>query len=134
MGSNSFHWTLIISCSTFVVLFLILFMPFGVNEPKKEFNLILIVQLSLFGWIIFFTLDGTIFPGQHANEHPKSQTNEFPSLFIIVKGKVTAKLDGAEQVIPSGNAIFIPPGMKHEFINQTEEPVEFVLLMFGEGA
>lgn len=32
------------------------------------------------------------------------------------------------------DAIFVPPGMKHEFFNQTEEPVEFVLLMFGEGA
>lgn len=56
LAANRFHWTLIISCSVFVVLFLILFMPFGINEPKKEFNLILIAQLSVFGWAIFFTL------------------------------------------------------------------------------
>lgn len=77
---------------------------------------------------------GVIHPGQHANENPKSQTNEFPSLFIIVKGTATARLDGVEHEIPSGNAIFIPNGMKHEFMNEGNEPVEFVLLMFGEGA
>ena len=77
---------------------------------------------------------GTIFPGQHANEHPKSKSNSFPSLIIFVKGTVTARLDGEDHEIQSGNAIFIPPGMQHEFINDYEEPVEFVLLMFGEGA
>lgn len=77
---------------------------------------------------------GTIFPGQHANENPSSQTNPFPSLIIITKGIVTARLDGKIQEISHGNAIFIPPGMKHEFMNNQEEPVEFILLMFGDGA
>ena len=56
LATRRFHWTLIVSCSVFFVLFLLLFMPFGINEPKKEFNQLLVVQLSLFGWVIFFTL------------------------------------------------------------------------------
>jgi hypothetical protein len=56
LATRKFHWTLIIAISVFLVLFLLLFLPFGINEPKKEFNLIFIAQMSLFGWIIFFTL------------------------------------------------------------------------------
>lgn len=105
--------------------------PFGPQYARNTHG----AQASVFYYQPGFRSGyGTIFPGQHANEHPKSQTNEFPSLFIIVKGTVSAKLDGEEHTIKSGNAIFIPPGMKHEFINHTDEPVEFVLLMFGEGA
>ena len=33
-----------------------------------------------------------------------------------------------------GNAIFIPEGMTREFRNDRDEPAEFILLMFGEGA
>ena len=77
---------------------------------------------------------GTIFPGQHANEHPSSKSNPFPSLFIITKGKVLARLDGKDQEISENNAIFVPPGMDHEMLNPYDEPVHFILLMFGDGA
>lgn len=77
---------------------------------------------------------GYIHPGQHANEHPLSRTNPFPSLIILIKGEVTAKLGGVDYTVKAGNAIFIPPGMTHEFLNETEEAVEFILLMFGDGA
>ena len=105
--------------------------PFGQQYTRNTHG----AQASIFyyqpgirsGW-------GILHPGQHANEHPSSQTNEFPSLIILTKGTVTAKLNGVDHTVKSGNAIFIPPGMKHEFINPFDEPAEFILLMFGEGA
>lgn len=56
LTSQRFHWIYIFSISIFFFIFLIVFLPFGVNEPKKEFNLLTIAQFSMFGWIIFFTL------------------------------------------------------------------------------
>ena len=105
--------------------------PFGAQHTRATHG----AQASIFyyqpgmrsGW-------GILYPGQHANEHPSSKSNPFPSLMIITKGLVTAHLDGKVQEIEAGNAIFIPPGMQHEFFNKQETPVEFILLMFGDGA
>ncbi len=77
---------------------------------------------------------GYLHPGQHANEHPKSKSNPFSSMIILIKGKVTARLNDADYEIEAGNAFFIPPGMTHEVLNPNDEPAEFILLMFGEGA
>jgi len=77
---------------------------------------------------------GYIHPGQHANENPKSKTNPFPSMMIVTKGKILARLDGNDYPIEEGNAFFIPAGMSHEVLNPYDEPGEIILLMFGEGA
>lgn len=77
---------------------------------------------------------GYIHPGQHANEHPKSKTNPFSSMIIVIKGKLVARLDGTDHTIEQGNAIFIPAGMSHEILNPFDEAGEIILLMFGEGA
>jgi mannose-6-phosphate isomerase-like protein (cupin superfamily) len=77
---------------------------------------------------------GFLHPGQHANEHPLSKSNPFSSMIILTKGKVIARLNEVDYEIGAGNAFFIPPGMTHEVLNPFDEPAEFVLLMFGEGA
>lgn len=77
---------------------------------------------------------GYLHPGQHANEHPKSKTNPFSSMIIVIKGKVIAKLNGTDYEIEAGNAFFIPAEMSHEVLNPFDEAGEFILLMFGEGA
>lgn len=77
---------------------------------------------------------GYLHPGQHANEHPKSKSNPFSSMIILIKGSVIAKLNGIDHTVESGNAFFIPPEMTHEILNPFDEPAEFILLMFGDGA
>jgi len=77
---------------------------------------------------------GYLHPGQHANEHPQSRTNPFSSMIILIKGKVTARLNDVDYEINAGNAFFIAPGMTHEVLNPYDEPAEFILLMFGDGA
>jgi mannose-6-phosphate isomerase-like protein (cupin superfamily) len=79
------------------------------------------------GWIHMKT-------GEHANEDPKSQTNEFPTLFIVTRGKCMARIDGETREIVEGEALIIPKGISHEFWNPNETPMEGVLLMFGDGA
>lgn len=76
-----------------------------------------------------------IAPGQHINEDPIDQVNDFASIFIMIKaGSAKARLGGAETPLRDNTAIFVPPGMTHEFWNDGEEDAQIILLMFGENA
>ena len=77
---------------------------------------------------------GQIRKGDHVNADPRMQTNPFPSMLIVLTGKFDGRLDGKHVVLEKGQMVFIPPGMTHEFWNESDEPAEIVLLMFGEGA
>ena len=72
--------------------------------------------------------------GQHANENEKSKSNPFPTLLIAIKGEGTMIINGVKSKLTAGEAIVIPPGTTHEFLNENEAPLECILLMFGEGA
>jgi mannose-6-phosphate isomerase-like protein (cupin superfamily) len=73
-------------------------------------------------------------PGQHINAEEALQANPFPSLFIMTRGSIQARLDGAEMTLQEGHAVLVPAGMKHEFWAETNQYGELVLIMFGEGA
>ena len=73
--------------------------------------------------------------GQHANKDEKSKTNPFPSMLVIIKGEGIAIINGKTLTIKAGQSIVIPPGVTHEFLNpENDQPLEGILLMFGEGA
>jgi mannose-6-phosphate isomerase-like protein (cupin superfamily) len=71
---------------------------------------------------------------QHINEDPKDQTNPFPTMLIITRGKAFAKIGGVEKIIQKGELLFIPAGISHEFWNTNEEPCEGIIIMFGKEA
>jgi mannose-6-phosphate isomerase-like protein (cupin superfamily) len=73
-------------------------------------------------------------PGQHINQDEGDQVNPFPSLFIMTRGRVQAKLDGVEMTLEEGNAVLVPAGMTHQFWAAEDQYGEFVLVMFGQGA
>lgn len=72
--------------------------------------------------------------GHHVNADPKSRTNPFPSLLVFTRGEGTALIGGEEVTVSAGQALFIPPEISHQFLNENDAPLEGVLLMFGEGA
>ena len=72
--------------------------------------------------------------GQHINESPEDQKNPFPTLAIFISGQAQAKIGGEERTLQSGECVFIPAGISHEFWNNKEEAAEFIIIMFGEGA
>jgi quercetin dioxygenase-like cupin family protein len=73
--------------------------------------------------------------GQHANKDERSQTNPFPTLLIAIKGEGIARINGVDTTFSEGNAMLIPKGVRHEFLNpDNEAPFECILIMFGEGA
>jgi len=75
-------------------------------------------------------------PGQHVNEDAGEQSNPFPSLLVVIDGRVNGRINGVELELTSGNAYFIPAGHAHEFWLPpgAPAPAEALLLMFGEGA
>ncbi len=77
---------------------------------------------------------GQIVKGQRVNADPKDQVNPFPSLFIGLHGKAMMKLAGVERAVEAGQAVFVPPGTAHEAWNPFDEPAQFIILMFGDGA
>jgi mannose-6-phosphate isomerase-like protein (cupin superfamily) len=76
----------------------------------------------------------SITKGQHVNADENSRTNPFHTLFIMTRGKAMARIGGVEKEVSQGDAMYIGPGVSHEFWNDTDEPAEGVLVMFGEGA
>jgi len=72
--------------------------------------------------------------GQHVNAEEKSQTNPFPTLVIMTRGQVTAKIGGIERMLSEGETVYIGPGVTHEFWNDADQRGEGILVMFGEGA
>ena len=75
-------------------------------------------------------------PGDHVNDAAVSQVNDFPTLFILTKGRVSGRIGDQECEVVEGEALFIGPGVRHEFWvdGEAEEGGEGVLVMFGEGA
>jgi mannose-6-phosphate isomerase-like protein (cupin superfamily) len=73
-------------------------------------------------------------PGLHINRDEEEQVNPFPSLFIMTRGRIQARLGGTEMTLEEGHAVFVPAGMTHEFWAEEGQYGEFVLVMFGQGA
>lgn len=72
--------------------------------------------------------------GMHVNHDPADQTNPFPSLFIVTRGSLRARLGGEELRLQEGVAVHVPAGMTHEFWAGPGEYGELVLIMWGAGA
>lgn len=106
--------------------------PFGMDHTRPNHG----AQASIFYYQPGFrSAYVAIKKGQHANENEKSKKNPFPTLLIGMKGAVDMIIGGTRSVLTSGNAVLIPAGVSHEFLNpDREEPFEGILLMFGEGA
>lgn len=73
-------------------------------------------------------------PGDHVNENPDSRTNPFPTLVIMARGAATARIDGVDTPFREGEAMLIPAGVSHEFLNDGDSPAFGYIVMFGEGA
>lgn len=68
------------------------------------------------------------------NEDVKDQINPFDTVVIGIKGHGIAKLNDVEYGFKAGETYFIPKGMKHSFWSEYEEGLEFIIIMYGEGA
>ena len=59
----------------------------------------------------------TIGPGDKISEHYHPYSEEF---VYVVSGAIVALLDGVEQEVGEGHALFIPPNVRHRLMNRGE--------------
>jgi mannose-6-phosphate isomerase-like protein (cupin superfamily) len=67
-----------------------------------------------------------------ANGERNLDEGQVPNLFIITKGKGKAILGESEVVLEPGMSILVPPYVKHVIYNTSDEPLEGVLVLFGD--
>jgi len=72
-------------------------------------------------------------PGMHINANPDDQTNEYPQLMIVTRGRFKGRFDGQEKILAEGESVLIPSGMLHEFWAEDDEYGEVIWIAFGEG-
>ena len=75
-----------------------------------------------------------ILPGERVRDDAREQAAPFPMIGIVIKGSVEGEVDGKRVSSSEGNALFLPANTEHKWWNETDEPVELILVMFGEGA
>lgn len=75
-----------------------------------------------------------VLPDEQVRDDPREQAMPFPMLIVATKGTTEGEVDGKRVTLAKGNTIFIPPFVNHKWWNETSEPTEAILIMFGKGA
>ena len=74
----------------------------------------------------------SIGPEQAANTERGLDKGQVPNLFIITEGKGRAELGDKVVELRSGMSVFIPPYVKHVIYNPYKEPLEGIIILFGD--
>lgn len=70
--------------------------------------------------------------GEGANTDEALQEGQVPNLMIFTKGRGKALLGEQEFEIEPGMSVFIPPYVKHVIYNPYDEPLEGILVLYGD--
>ena len=74
-----------------------------------------------------------ILPGERVREDAREQAMPFPMMGVLIKGTAKGVVDGEPITVSEGNTVFIPANVHHKWWNESNEPCELILIMFGEG-
>ena len=69
----------------------------------------------------------TIAPGEGISEHYHPYSEEF---IYCVQGQIDAQLDGESNQVRAGQAVLIPPNLKHRLVNDGDEEA-FIVFHLG---
>jgi mannose-6-phosphate isomerase-like protein (cupin superfamily) len=67
-----------------------------------------------------------------ANEDPAMQESQIPNLMIFTKGKGKGLFGDEEVNLEAGMSVFIGPYTKHVIFNPYDEPLEGILVLYGD--
>ena len=76
----------------------------------------------------------SIGPEQAANTDRGLDKGQVPNLFIITKGRGKAELGDEIVELKPGMSVFIGPYVKHVIYNPYEEPMEGIIVLFGDNS
>ena len=69
-----------------------------------------------------------------ANADLRLEAGQVPNLFIVTKGRGKAKLHDREMELTEGMSVFVAPYVKHVLWNPYDEPMEGILVLFGDNS
>ncbi len=69
---------------------------------------------------------------EEANNSPQLDKSQVPNLIIFTKGKGKALLADQEVDVEAGMSVFVGPYMKHVMFNPYDEPLEGILVLYGD--
>jgi mannose-6-phosphate isomerase-like protein (cupin superfamily) len=76
----------------------------------------------------------SIGPQEAANADPQLSFGQMPNLFIVTSGRGSLHTDDGPMAIEKGMSVFVPPFVKHEIVNDSDEPLEGVLVLYGDNS
>ncbi len=76
----------------------------------------------------------SIGPQEAANADPQLSSGQMPNLFVVTSGQGTLHTDDGPIEIEAGMSVFVPPFVKHEIVNDGGEPLEGVLVLYGDNS
>lgn len=76
----------------------------------------------------------SIQPQQVVNSDIRLQKGQMPNLFIITKGRGTGYLGDRQIELRPGMSVFVAPYVRHELAAVGEEPMEGVLVLYGDNS
>jgi len=65
--------------------------------------------------------------------HSPKHIHDWPHINYITRGKGRLHIDGVNYELEAGSFAYVPSGKIHQFINQGEEPFEFICIVPEEG-
>lgn len=71
-------------------------------------------------------------PDESANSDRGLERGQVPNLFIFTSGRGKAQIGDEEIDVEAGMSVFVGPYVRHVFYNPNEEPLEGILVLFGD--
>ena len=90
------------------------------------------------GAVSLYTMKGnriawfSMMKDEAANADPALEAGQVPNLFIVTKGRGKAKLADNSFDLKEGMSVFIAPYVRHVLWNPYDEPMEGILVLFGD--
>jgi mannose-6-phosphate isomerase-like protein (cupin superfamily) len=76
----------------------------------------------------------TMQPEQTVNEDVRLQKGQMPNLFIITKGRGIGYLGDEKIDLRPGMSVYVAPFVRHEFTAVGDEPMEGVVVLYGDNS
>ena len=76
----------------------------------------------------------SIGPQQVANADPSLSSGQMPNLFVVTSGSGTLHTDDGPIKLEAGMSVFVPPFVKHEIVNDGNEALEGILVLYGDNS
>lgn len=70
-------------------------------------------------------------PGEFVNLEEDLDTNPYDTLYVVLQGKIRARIGGNEAVFGEGQAMYIPADVEHIFWNDFDETFMGVMILYG---